>query len=242
MVGKKIVVFLKKNLPTILSSLAGIGVVVTTIFAVKDTKKRIESGHEDDKKIFTIIKDYYRTIISASLTIVSMISSNIISEKQKQSILSAYVLLQNSYKAFEKKVVEKIGEEAFQDIKKEIIEDGFKREYKESITRHECADASLFYDEISDRYFWMPMEDLVKAEQRFNDYLERNGQASVNDLYCFCDLDPIWGGDEIGWIVDYNCGSRLYFGHIVVENDTDSWYLYEPDRPDFYRWVTEPPE
>jgi hypothetical protein len=54
-------------------------------------------------------------------------------------------------------------------------------------------------DGFSNRYFKSDIDELAKANNRFNAYLIRNGEACLNDLYDELGLDHSDVGYQVGW-------------------------------------------
>ena len=127
--------FIKRNAPTILTCLGAVGVVATTVMAVKETPKVLtlledakEKKGEDLTKLekFKIAGPVYvPSVITGVATIACIFGSNVISKNQQATLMSAYALLDNSYKEYKKKTDELYGEDAGRQIRGEIAKDKF---------------------------------------------------------------------------------------------------------------------
>ena len=122
--------FWQRNASTILTSIGGIGVVATSILSIKATPKAMqlieeakeEKGEELSK--FEVVKVAWKLYIPAALigtaTIACIFGANTLNKCQQASLMSAYALLDNSYKEYKNKLKELYGEETHQSILEEI--------------------------------------------------------------------------------------------------------------------------
>ena len=196
--------FLKRNSSSILTGIGAVGVVVTSVMAVKATPKAIniireakEEKGEDLTAIETIRVAgpiYIPAVISGVSTIACIFGANILNKRSQAALASAYAFLDNSYKEYKNKVSELYGDDANNNIREEIAKDKYK-DYSNSFTD----DKQLYFDEYSGRYFQSTPEDIQKAEYDLNRVLALFGEASVNDWLGFLGLDPIEEGSVTGW-------------------------------------------
>lgn len=196
--------FLRRNSSTILTCAGAVGVVATTVMAVKATPKALsliedakqEKGEELSK--WEIVKvagpSYIPAAITGLGTIACIFGSNIISKHQQASLMSAYALLDNSYKEYKKKVDEVYGEEAGKTIRAEIAKDKYAGD-KVSVDDGK----ELFYDFYSSRFFESTKEDVLQAEYDTNRVLMVDGAIGLNEYYEFLGLEPRPEYENIGW-------------------------------------------
>ena len=149
--------FLRRNSSTILTCVGAVGVVTTSVMAVKATPKALtllekakqEKGEELTK--FEVVKvagpSYIPAIISGAATIACIFGSNVISKHQQAALMSAYALLDNSYKEYRNKVDELYGEEAGHKVREEIVKEKYTGDVITSNNNEE-----LFYDFYSGRF------------------------------------------------------------------------------------------
>lgn len=196
--------FLRRNSSTILTCLGAFGVVATSVMAVKATPKALtlidnakeEKGEELTK--FEVIKVtapvYIPTVITGVATLACIFGSNVISKRQQAALMSAYALLDNSYKEYREKVDEIYGEEAGKKVREEIAKDKYTGD-----GTLEDDSKELFYDFYSGRYFESTREMVLWAQYETNRMMYANEGVSVNEFYDFLGLEPVPGGDYIGW-------------------------------------------
>lgn len=196
--------FLKRNSSTILTCIGGVGVVATSIAAVKATPKALtlleESKKEkgEDLTKFEIVRIagpvYIPALLIGVTTIACIFGANTLNKRQQAALMSAYALVDSSYKEYKGKVKELYGEEADTKIKEELAKDKYEE------TDISAKDGTqLFYDEFSKRYFNSTIETVQKAEYYLNRNISMRGWAEINEFYELLDIEPIDSGDTIGW-------------------------------------------
>lgn len=195
---------LRRNAPTILSSIGGVGVVATAVLAVKATPKALqcieqvkeEKGEELTK--LDIVKAagpvYIPSILVGAGTIVCIFGANMLNKRQQAALTSAYALLDSSYKEYKAKIKELYGEEVHDKIVAEVAKD----KYKDSdVTAEEGK--QLFYDDFSGRYFESTLEKVLEAKYQLNRDIVMREYAYLNEFYALLDIPPIDSGYELGW-------------------------------------------
>lgn len=197
--------FWKKNGSTILTCAGAVGVVGTTVLAVKATPKAmdlIKMAEEEKGEKLTkteVIKmagpAYIPTVLVGVGSIACIFGANVLNHKQQASIASAYALLDSSYKEYRKKVVELYNEEADTKIKTEIAKD----HYKEDAPVKMNDEKELFYDYFSERYFESTRLDVLEAESGLNRIIANECGAYLNEYYELLGLEPTIEGEELGW-------------------------------------------
>ena len=201
--------YVRRNAPTILTCVGGIGVVATSVMAVKATPKALQLLEEakaekgDDLTKLEVVAvagpAYIPAMVTGAATIACIFGANVLNQRQQASLASAYALIDNSYKEYKKKVEELYGKEADAQIKQEIAKD----KYKKSDVKDED-DKLLFYDEFSGRFFNATMEDVLRAEYHVNREIDNLGWATLNEFYLKAGLEPIEGGFDVGWTEEEN--------------------------------------
>lgn len=214
--------FLRRNSPTILTFLGAAGVVATSIAAAKATPKAMallektkeEKGEELTK--LEIVKvagpAYIPAVAIGASTIACIFGANALNKKTQASIMSAYALLDTSYKQYKSKVKELYGENSDRNVKKEIAKDKFKDN-----DIHINNKKILFFDFYSLRYFESTERLVLKAENRVNELLKLYGRASLNDFYESLGMPTAYTGYELWWNVQ-KCPS-VEFTHDITTMD-----------------------
>ena len=226
--------FLGRNGSTILTCVGAAGVVATAVMAVKATPKAsmlIEKAKEEKGESLTkfeIVKvagpSYIPSIITGAATIACIFGSNIISKRQQATLMSAYALLDNSYKEYKKKTDELYGEEAGKHIREEIAKDKYTGD-----DALEDNEKELFYDFYSGRYFESTKEAVMWAEYETNRALFVNGGVGINEFYEFLDNEKVRPRpeyDNIGWSC---CQMEEMYWHPWIEFDHSETIIDDSD-------------
>lgn len=221
--------FLKRNAPMILTCVGGVGVVATAVMAVKATPKALERiEHAEAEKGDSLTKlevvnvagpAYIPTILTGTATIACIFGANILNKRQQASLMSAYALLNNSYKEYVKKVGELYGDEANANVRAEIAKDHYVDDYGDETEYGE--NEQLFYDWFSDQYFVSTMEKVIQAEYNINKKISLWSGAHLNEFYEMLDIPPIDGGESLGWST----------GQLMSETWSD-WLDFEHEKVD----------
>ena len=179
---------------------------------------------------------YIPSVLMGATTIACIFGANYLNKRTQAALMSAYALLDNSYKDFVSKTREIYGEDA--DIR--VKDDVAKGKYED----FEIEDGKLlFYDEFSGRYFESTTEDVLKAEYELNK-LVSNGAAYLNEYYELLGLIPADYGYFLGWsrlqIYETHWENWVTFDHrkVVLDDGLECTiisFVTEPT-PDFLTW------
>ena len=194
--------FMKRNASTILTVTGSIGVIGTAIAVGKATPKAIdildrakkEKG-EDLTKLETIklaAPVYIPAIMIGASTIICIFGANILNARKQAALMSAYALLDNSYKEYKKKFIELYGDDSDCNVREELAKDNYESKPIES-------DKQLFYDEFSQRYFESTTEQVLKAEYEINRLISTESAVFLNEFYDLVGLEQTDYGDFLGW-------------------------------------------
>lgn len=196
--------FVKKNGSTILTCIGGAGVITTAVLAVKATPKALallDNAQEEKGDKLTKFEAiqvagpaYIPTVLVGVSTIACIFGSNALNQRQQASLMSAYALLDSSYKEYKSKVVDLYGEEADLRVREDIAKNKYTGDEKSSDNG-----TVLFYDEFSGRYFESTTADVLKAEYEINKKLTNCGGAYLNEFYELLGLETTDYGDNLGW-------------------------------------------
>ena len=247
---KGLAIFFKKNSATILTITGTVGVVATSILtakaAVKASKIIEEAEQEKGEKLTvkesveTVWTVFIPPVVAGASTITCVFGANILNKRQQASLVSAYALIENSYREYKAKLKELYGEEAHNNIVDAVAAEkckdihvpsgGLTSEYTQEIGSD--TEPRLFYDEYSGRYFESTIEKVLLAEYHLNRNYILRGFARLNDFYEFLGLEQTDYDEAVGWDI---C-SEIYwidFNHrkILIGDDNDSFECYVIEMP-----------
>lgn len=220
---RKLESFMKKHSSMLLSIASGIGLITTTVLAVKATPKAVKLI-EDEKKeknedlsVFDTVKvawkPYIPTSISMFSTLICIFGNTYLNYRTQASLISAYAILDKSYKEYVANTKELYGDDADKEIKQKIANthyDNSKYIHKE--------DKKLFFEFQTMRYFESTMEELLKAEDMLNQELAATGRVSMNDFFKFLHLKPLSYAEHVGWD-DHGDYHEIEFNHEKIVLD-----------------------
>lgn len=205
---------LKRHSPMILSCLAVAGVVGTAVTAVRATPKALKRIKEAEKnkaeplskteKVATTISCYIPCVVIGIGTMVCIFGAHALNKRQQASLISAYTLLEQSYKEYRSAANNIYGEDADSKIQAEMAKKTYISSGNECLYDPDLSsdDECLFYDFYSKRYFTAKMSAVINAEYHVNRNLALRGEVAVNEFYDFLGIDHVRGGDEFGWNLD----------------------------------------
>ncbi len=253
--------FVKRHGATILTCLGGAGVITTAVMAVKATPEAIEllnraketKGEELSKteQIKVAGSCYIPSILMGVGTITCIFGANVLNKRHQAALVSAYAIVDSSYKEYKQKLKELYGEEAHEEIVNAIAVEKAK---DVGITAasgcaltcltddESCGEPALFYDEWSGRYFESTIEQVVTAEYHLNRNFVLRGYCVLNEFYEFLGLEPTEYGNEVGWAVE----DEFYwidFNHrkALIDDDLECYIIETPWAPsmdfqEYYGW------
>ena len=241
----KMEVFFRKYSSTILTVVGSAGVVATSVLAVKATPKALALMEEakeekgDELTLKETIKVAWKPYIPATIVGVSTIACifgiNHLSTRNQASLMSAYALLDSSYKEYREKVGELYGEDADNNVKKVIV----KAKYNTLKDVYEEEGKELFFDYEGVRYFWSTIEEIEEAEYKFNQNLSMSGFGCVNDFYDLLGLEHTDAGFQLGWSsfendALYGLDSfKVSLEKVEMEDGMECWIMTYPCPPTF---------
>ena len=200
-------IFLKKNASTILTCAGGVGVIATSVMAVTATPKALallENAKEKKGEDLTKLEKvkiagpvYLPAVLMGASTIACIFGANVLNKRQQAALMSAYALLDNSYKDYKKKVEELYGKDMDYFVREKITRDKYKKN-KNQVED----DMQLFYDEFSQRYFESTTENVIRAENKINRIIATDYCVYLNEFYELLGVERVDYGDYLGWSMD----------------------------------------
>lgn len=189
--------FFNRNSSTILTVIGSTGVILTSILSIKATPKALkiieEVKKEKDEEKLSMVetvkvawKPYIPAIISGATTISCIVGSNYINKKTQESLLSAYLLLDNYRKKCHMKSVDR-------SIENRVIASKYDKNTKLDASKE------LFFDYQSMRYFQSTFDELEKVKSILNDRLINDGFVCLNDMYDILHMKHVPYGYQLGW-------------------------------------------
>jgi len=225
-----------------------------TITAIHTVAEKPENADkytpEDTNKALTItyaktglelVKVYAPAITLGVVSVGCILASNNIMRKRNLALAAAYTAVDNSFKGYRNRVIERFGKELDRELKyniktKEIEEtiineDGTKSTVKKTVQEldnpnqfNEYSEFSRIYDDGCKGWDKDPEYSktfLINAQRFANDKLQAQGYLYLNDVYDMLGFQRTYAGHVVGWLYDPsnpNVDSHVDFGIFDIHN------------------------
>lgn len=206
-----------KHSPEILTGVGIVGMVTTTVLAVKATPKaldlivraedeKFDNGHGDELTKVEVIKAAWKPYIPAAITgtvsIACLVGASSVNARRNAALYSAYKLSETALSDYKEKVIETIGEKKEQVVREKVAQ---KKVDEQPASKSEVivtgAGSVLFLEPVSNRYFTSDIETIRKIVNDLN-YRMSHGAVeyiSLSEFYNEIGLSPTSISDHIGW-------------------------------------------
>ena len=251
---RKANIFWKRNGSTILTCAGAVGVVTTTVLAVKATPKalvKMDQAKEEKGEDLSVLEtvriagpSYIPSILIGASTLVCILGANVLNKHNQAALASAYALLDTSFKEYKNKLKELYGEETHNNIIDSLMieqakEIGVRGSYFATtcdLTADEsCSEPVLFYEEHSNRYFESTIEQVINAEYHLNRNYILRGYSYLNELYEFLGLEETDYGSVLGWAPNDDGMYWIDFNHrrVTMDDGLEVYILEMPFEPSY---------
>lgn len=203
-----------KNAPGILVGVGIVGMVGTTILAVRATPKAIALIEAKKRELevdsltpVETVKTTWKCYIPAAVTGVTstacLIGASSVSARRNAALATAYNLTKVALSDYKDAVVETIGEKKEQVVRDTVAK---KKIEQDPVTNTEVIvterGTTLCYDAVFGRYFRSDIDTIKRAVNELNRSIVSSMYASLNEFYDEIGLPPIEIGDKLGWNMD----------------------------------------
>lgn len=245
----------KSALPTILSTMAAMGVGVTAALSAKAVPKALKiiekkswecyTNAEDPLSKKDIVKltwkEFIPTIAVGVGTIACIFGSNILNKKQQASLISAYALMSEGYKRYSDKVRELYGNAVHDKIKEDIsVEDAKETEILgydmvpmgDMVFSAEDETEILMYENLSGlpgagRYFKTTPSRVMVAEMNLNRNFVIGAEPDLNEFYEYLGLEPLKTDGLDGSVIGWDTSGGYYWVDFKhIRQETDDGLIY----------------
>lgn len=185
-----------------------------------------------------LVKLYGPSLILGALSITSILASNNILRKRNVALAAAYAAIDNSFKEYRGRVIERFGKDLDRELKynikaKEISETTVDENGKETtvtktvpvVESEEPSDYARFFCEGCAGWTKDPEMNLVflKQQQNWaNELLKTRGHLFLNEVYDMLGIERSKAGQVVGWVYDEtnpNCDNYVDFGIYDIYNE-----------------------
>lgn len=224
-----------------LAGLAGsmVLLVKSTIDAVKSVNNRKVELNKERLPVKEVIKAswkyYIPPVILTAASVPCIIMGNRVSNKRTAALAAAYTISETALQEYQNKTKEIVGEKKEQQIREAAAKETVEKTHKQGSTLVLGSGDSLFYDEISGRYFKSTWNKVLKAANELNALaIGGNDVITLNQWFEEIGLDPIDIGENRGWSV-YDNGAKglinISLTSILTEDKTPCAAIHYENRP-----------
>lgn len=204
--------FVTDNSPGILTGFAVAGTVTTAVLTGKATYSatmEIEGQRDSDhphefsnKEIAHMVwREFIPPAIAGVATITCIIAANHIGTRRTAAIAAAFKLSEQLTEEYKERVVKTLGVQKEEKLRSELAGERMARTGGvETIII--SGPESVFYDDLSGRFFKNEMEKIRKAVNDINHQVNNSYYASLSDFYDLIGLDRTTFSDGVGWNTD----------------------------------------
>lgn len=239
--------FIKRNMPTILSIGAAIGVVVSNVLTNKASIKatlKIDEVEKKKHRELTFVEEvkvvapiYAPSIVVGAATIGCIFGSNFLNKKQLAALAGAMSLLQANFKRYRDEVVHEVGKEKEEDIwKASRASRASKTPLYKSISEQEAkfvdtTGLTFFIDSLTDEGFYTDKATVESAILKLNRKLvmSPNQTVTLNEFRNDLDLHPTNFGNIVGWskidMDEYDTVDPWIDIQLVPFENSDGYYI-----------------
>lgn len=193
-----------------------------------DYRKDLAYIHLDN--IYKISKLYAPTVIVGTASVICLTKSHTILTNRNTALMAAYSVLDKSYRAYRKRVVEELGEDKDREFRYPteqvrtitLDEKGKAKDELSNRVRIDNLSAyARFFDEFSNNWQRNPEYNFffLRAQQNWaNDLLRSRGHVFLNEVYDMLDIPRTKAGAVVGWVIGLDGDNYVDFGLFDGDN------------------------
>jgi Family of unknown function (DUF6353) len=249
----------QKNAPHILFGVGVVGMIGSTVLACRATLKLNELTHEaqveldrvkdaddpryseeDRKKDTTTVyfqnavkfaKLYGPAVVLGAASVVCLAKSHTILVRRNAAITAAYVAVDEAFKQYRKRVVEKYGDQEDRLLRyggeevEMINEDSGKIETVVRVGPNGESQYARFFDPTSPEWSDDPSLNFVflQAVQNWhNNILLARGYVFLNEVYQALGLEATTAGQVVGWVISRDGDTDNYIDFGIMDGSTQA--------------------
>ena len=211
--------------PTILTVMGVVGFGTTIAFAIKGTPRaaKIHNAHQVERHAIRNRKDDAPEIRKAvvrdiwdeakelaplygpaagmgAMTLACFLGASKIQADRQAAVMAAYSLSEKTLSTYQKKVIEKLGEDKHADILNETTEEIVRQDTAPEGALAIAEGLMRCYDNVTGRYFYSTREKIVAAESEINKRLLAETRVTLQEFYYEMGLEERFTlGEAMGW-------------------------------------------
>ena len=213
--------FTKEHNPEILVGLGVVGMMSSTVLAVKATPKALDIMEDKKadmgvtyltrKEIALATWKLYAPSVGVGLASAAcIILGTSKSIKRNTALATVYALSESTLREYQSKAKEMLGEEKAAELDREVAKSRVRKREVTTIVESEGSEYihytgngdTLVYDSLSGRYFRSSMNSIESAVNSINKSLLNDYIMTLNEFYNELGVPTIGAGSLIGWKSD----------------------------------------
>jgi len=228
-IGRNIGGFASKYSPEILTGIGIVGMVTTTVMAVKATPKALElirCAEEDNHGDLTVRQTvqvawrcYVPTVVTGVMSASCIIGASSVNAKRNAALTAAYTLSEGALRSYREKVIETLGEDRDREVRDRVAKDKVDNNPP---SRNEIFVTSkgntLCYDAAFGRYFKSDVDTIKRIQNELNRQMLSEMYISLNDFYYELGLKKTNDGDSLGWNIEDGL-LDIHFSALITEDN-----------------------
>lgn len=226
------------------------------IAAEKKEINGVEYTDQDKKKDLTItyaktglnlVKLYGPSVILGAASIGCILTSHNIVRKRNIALAAAYTAVDNGFKEYRGRVVERFGEELDKELKynikakeveEKVVDENGKEQTVTTIVRapidpNVTSEYARFYDVGCNGWTKNPEFNLMFLRQQqnhANDLLQARGHLFLNEVYDMLGIPRSTAGQAVGWVLGGGGDDYVDFGIYDVHKPTNMDFVNGHER------------
>lgn len=189
---------------TVVAVMSGISATVTAIRATPTAVKLIEEAQPKDawETIKVAYKPYIPTAILLGIMVGSVISLHQVGAKRHAALMGLYSLTETTFKNYQKKVVETLGEPKERAIRDEVAKEKVLNNPPQNNIIVTNGGNVLCLDDVSGQYFRSSVTKIDRVMNEINARLISEEFITLNDFYDELGLRQTSLGEYVGFHID----------------------------------------
>ena len=243
---KTIKPLLSKYEPEILMGMGISGMIFSTVWAIKATKKatrildnkKVELNKEklSAKEIFVEVwRLYLPVVVSSVISVPCIIAGNRVSNKRTAAIAAAYTLSETALQTYQDKTRELVGEKKEKDIHEAASKENVGKTYSGSNVILTGDGDSLFFEPLSGRYFKSSWNKILKAANELNAEAVSGifGEITLTDWFSKLGLNKTEVSGTTGWTLKDGVKGliEIQIDSSLTPDDIPCGSIYYKNRP-----------
>ena len=176
-----------------------------------------------------VVRLYAPSIALGAISIAALTKSHNILNERATALAAAYAALDQGFRQYRTRVIEKYGEEADQEFrygieKVEVIDPETNQKSLQVTVPGDPSIYARFFDQTCSSWNKEPEYNMffLKSQQNYaNDLLKSRGHVFLNEVYDLIGVDRSKAGTVVGWLLTANGSTDNYIDFGIFDADSE---------------------